>query len=370
MAELMDIDVVGGRDVVPIEAAASVRGSEIDVKMPMSELFELESDEMPALEPPPAEFKQYQSHTIRLRDNDIPGADLHYIFTYFPQTTHLVFDYYEKEESSDSDEEIPMHRRRGWARKNPKTHKSFKQLHLIPKFPNLQSIEIQNIDWDVKLPNYFAKSRTCTNLRFTKCTLGRHRESFFKAVAKNKVFESIQFYDCNMRDTVVETILQSTSITKITFRTDGYRIERKVINLLPSILKNKNLLEFDAIPRVGDPITQEQRAQWIQWNFGPEYAQDKERERQDALEAWRQIDAHLQENRQRLMVFPVLAAIQLTGSRDKAAIVDLLPEISRLLGDPPISRQRAVQIVNQIEPMVGGKRKTAEAKPLPFMFQE
>lgn len=349
----MDIDVVEGKDVVPT-GVADVRGSEIDVKVPerqtvaMSELFpdvDIESEQMPALEPPPAQQPQQQVMTyyrVRLGDEDNPD-DLHSVLQSDPDVTMLIFDYNHNYEEDENREK-----------------RYFKYLQLIPKFKYLQSIEIENCKtYDAKLSKLFLKSPTCTELIFSDCELWHH-DSFFKAVAKSKILQSLQFFRCYIPHNIFELVLRSISIMKIKIIIKSLHDPIDILKILPLILANKSLLELNIDPRIierrGTPLNQAMQRQWQQ-------------EDERILEAWRQIDAHLLENRQRRMVFPVLAAMQLTGSRDKLAIVDLLPTISRLLGDPPITRQRAVEMVNQIEPPIQlGKRKEIESKPLPFMF--
>lgn len=335
----MDIDVVGGRSVEAGEVlaggAASVRGSEIDIKyadVKMSELFPLESDEMPALEPPPAEFPIAQSHVILYGEKsnldyrggsfDTTRGGLKHVLKNRPNVTHLYIQC-------------------DWKGNCPKN------LEILRKFKHLQKMTIREYGLSSSLPKEFATS-PCPQLVFEGCFFTRGRDKygsvlydkvFARVLAKNKYIQSLALDACQFDSEFLQIILrESKSIT--TLNIENTKSYLRGDDLLPSILQNMNLFEFQ-LNSYYEIFTNKQQAQ---------------------------IDAHLLENRQRRMVFPVLAAMQLTQSRDKNAIVDLLPQISRLLGDPPISRQRAVQIVNQIEPMVGGKRKTVEAKPLPFMF--
>lgn len=366
----MDIDVVGGRSVEAGEAlaggAASIRGSEIDVKYPevkMSDLFPLESDEMPVLEPPAAsegldfvaeeppeqkQFKVYRTFIIDLTKHEriTLKKTLKYILETYPDVTELDFSAFDG---------------------NPT------DLKYIRKFKHLRTITVQYYGHKSKLRDLkmFTMSPTCTRLIFNECNLirpdtkvhnARYHLKFAQAIAKNKVLQSLVFRNCQFHTDFLTIILQSKNISDI--HVEGMKNLIHIHELLPSVLQNNNLLKFDFNPRI-----LKYRLELLEFG-GYELSDERKREIEQIHELWKQIDAHLQENRQRLMVFPVLAAMQLTGSRDKEVIIDLLPQISRLLGDPPISRQRAVQIVNQIEPMVGGKRKTAEAKPLPFMFQE
>ncbi len=351
----MDIDVVGGRDVRPIEPA-SIRGSEIDIKVPITELFpepmQTETKDPELIEQEQRREKEEIRRRLRLRGVqnaydivvDREDVDLKLVYKHYPNSTNLVFRFVE------------------YGR-----HDVVKNLHLIYQFKQLQKIELIN-SYDASLE--FAKSPMATHLEFDN---GRfynphHALQFARTIARNKVLQSLIFK--NMRlitPEFVRTILDSNSITELIFENSFLDP-----NVFEDILQSPNLLNLKA-PRValdGWRVRRNEIVLESDWG-GASFFRPVQplTPRLLSAEQWRQIDAHLLENRQRLMVFPVLAAMQLTQSRDKESIVHVLPMISHLLGDPPISRQRAVQMIEQIEPLTQsvGKRKLAP-KALPFMF--
>ncbi len=319
--EQMDIDVVGGQDVqrepdplfledVKATEHLGHSAAEIEYKEPLQP-------------PPPAAELAMEEEHHRLHANE--SDDLAIVLKNFPNTTHLTFD----SETTLSNQVI-------W------------NLKLIPKFKHLRKITLMEYGENAYIPKSFAKSPTCTHLAFVNCSFHKvkyyrtHRDKgFANAIRKNKVLQSLTFLYCKIGEDLLKIILQSESITELRFV--NTQIKQRS---LPSILLNQNLTKFEYIVN----------RTYIEGITPNEVAQ---------------IERHVSENRQRLMVFPVLAAMQL-GDPTKAAIVDILPEISRMLGDPPISRERAVEIVQQIEPIVKLGRRTrlqTRETPLPFMFQ-
>ncbi len=355
----MDIDVVGGRDV----PAASVRGSEIDIKVPESrrvfieELFpesvQHESKDLELIEQENLARKEETRRRLLLRhvqnayDINIidENEDLKPVYKRYPNSTKLVFRFEE-------------HMRY-----------KIKNLHLIRQFKQLEKIEIFNGN-NTNISVEFAKSPTCTHLEFDDSWFGDPPNTEFgNAIAKNEVLQSLTFKNIRgISPKFIRLILQSNSITELIF-------ENSFLDpvVFEDILQSLNLQKLKA-PR--EPLQH--------WNIYRNEVILDPNDRSGRFvpkfpimprilnaDQWRQIDAHLLENTQRRIVFPILAAMQLTQSSDKMAIVDLLPTISRLLGDPPISRQRAVQMVEQIEPSIQlGKRKQIEPKALPFMFEQ
>ncbi len=330
----MDIDVVEGKYV-----SEPTTSEEIEYKVPV---------------PPPAQEPEKRTH-FAVEDYH----DMQWVLNRYPFVTDLSF---RRTYLSHSGE----HQRSSQPPKN---------LYLITEFKHLKRIHIESFGfYDAFIPKEFATSPTCTHLEFDRCIFymfinGEKRSDklFARTVKRNKVLQSLSFNGCIIPIEVLQIMMQSKSITEMEFKNDttfGPKVwgNNPVIQLLPLILANKNLIKFEIYPRVDT-------------SFGSfvtdaEYQRKLQANRQEAIDAWIQIDRHLGENRQKLMVFPILAALQLTGARDKGAILDVLPDISRLLGDPPLTYEQSEQMAQLIEPVVGGKRKSFEPKPLPFMFQK
>lgn len=314
----MDIDVVEGKDV-------SERGSEIEYKVPV---------------PPPAQLLVERTK-FEVEDYH----DMQWVLDRYPNVTDLSFK--RSHLSHHTNPKSPAH----WRSSPPP-----KNLYLITEFKHLKRIHLENFgDFGSFIPKEFATSPTCTHLEFETCLFYLNKDDdiqapdklFARTVKRNKVLQSLSFNRCYIPREVLEIMMQSKSISELEFKaTDIMEFDGRVFTnrssrvsqLVPMVLANKNLVKFEF------PLLK----------MFPEVSA--------------QINAHLLENRQKLMVFPILAALQL-GGRDKGAILDLLPMISEMLGDPPLTYEASEQMAQLIEPVVGGKRKTAEAKPLPFMFK-
>ncbi len=193
-----------------------------------------------------------------------------------------------------------------------------------------------------KTIDFLAKHPVCQTLEIHEVSFRDHI-SLAHVIRKNKVLKHVGFYSCDLKLEFVKLLLENTLLK--TMSIEGYE-EYSPQDIIPLILQNKTLLHFS----VTNSLDKKSQFGW---------------------KHQKQIQAHLDENKQRLQVanqvIPLLAAVQHGGALRHSAI-DLIPQIFQFMGQQPPSRDELKKTSQQIEPQLKLGRRKRQQQPLPYMF--